>query len=137
MENPEKNRGGRPRKPVDVEVIRKLAALGCTNAEIGAWFELDESTIRKGYSEIVKLGRETGRTTLRRLQWKRCHKGSDVMLIHLGKQLLGQAEKVDQTVYNNPVVVEMPPKDGDDQTTTDADDQSTTGPAAEIPGQLS
>jgi hypothetical protein len=89
--------GGRPRKEIDFEIVRKLAAIGCTNAEIGAWFNCDESTIRGRCSEEVRLGKEDGKTSLRRMQWKRARAGSDTMLIHLGKHMLGQTDKVQVT----------------------------------------
>jgi hypothetical protein len=83
----------RPRKEIDAEGVRKLAALGCTNAEIGAWFKVDEGTIRNRFSEEVALGRENGKTSLRRLQWKAATGGSVPMLIHLGKHYLGQFDR--------------------------------------------
>jgi hypothetical protein len=42
----------------------------------------------------IQKGRDMGRVTLRRFQWKRAEDGSDTMLIWLGKQLLGQRDNV-------------------------------------------
>jgi hypothetical protein len=84
---------GRPRKEIDAEIVFKLARLGCTLREVGAWFEVDESTIRHRFSAIFEQGKETGKISLRRMQWKRARAGSDPMLIHLGKHYLGQSER--------------------------------------------
>jgi hypothetical protein len=124
-----KNLGGRPKKDIDPDMVRRLAAIGCTNREIGAWFDCDEGTIRHRFSDVVAQGKEHGKTSLRRLQWKRAYAGSDTMLIHLGKNVLGQSEKIDQTVHNEPVVVEVPPKN--------AEDQSTAGTTGKLPGEFS
>jgi hypothetical protein len=88
---------GRPRKEVDPEIVFKLAQLGCTYTEIGAWFGCDESTIRARFPEIYHQGKESGKISLRRMQWKRARAGSDPMLIHLGKHYLGQREKSDDS----------------------------------------
>ena len=42
----------------------------------------------------------TGRATLRRLQWQRANGGADTMLIWLGKQMLGQKDKVETEAIN-------------------------------------
>jgi hypothetical protein len=84
---------GRPRKPVDPDIVFKLASIGCTQREIGAWFGVDETTIRYRFTEIYERGKENGKTSLRRMQWKRARAGSDPMLIHLGKHYLGQSER--------------------------------------------
>jgi hypothetical protein len=83
----------RPQKPIDAEIVYKLAALGCTQSEIGAWFNVDEATIRYRFTEIYRQGKENGKISLRRMQWKRARAGSDPMLIHLGKHYLGQGER--------------------------------------------
>jgi hypothetical protein len=44
--------------------------------------------------------RASGRATLRRLQWQRANGGSDTMLIWLGKQMLGQKDKVETEATN-------------------------------------
>ena len=83
----------RPKKyDIDTEEIRKLAKYGMTNVEIADFFGCDESLIRKSYSEFLTKGRAEMKLRLRQLQWKSAEKGNAVMLIWLGKQILGQSD---------------------------------------------
>ena len=56
-----------PRQPADIdgEQVRKLAAFGCTYREIGAWFNVDEKTIRNRFSAEKEQGEENGKMSLR------------------------------------------------------------------------
>lgn len=85
---------GRPRKEIDAEGVRKLAKLGCTNEEIGDFFGVSREFVRTRYMQELILGRAEQKISLRRLQFKRAYAGSDPMLIHLGKNYLGQADKI-------------------------------------------
>lgn len=86
---------GRPLKPVDDEQVYKLAKLGCTQEEIGEFFGCDKATISRRFSTEFELGKAACKTSLRRLQMKKAYSGCTVMLIHLGKVHLGQADKID------------------------------------------
>jgi hypothetical protein len=99
----QKNKGGRPKKDIDAEQVAKLAAMQCSNVEIAAFFDCDEGTIRKRFSEILTKGRERGKITLRRLQWKAAESGNTAILIWLGKQYLGQTEKIENTELDKPL----------------------------------
>ena len=83
---------GRPRKPVDVRQVRKLAEIGCTYEEIAAVVGVHKSQISRSYATHVKEGHERLRTTMRRAQIKAAKAGSAVLLIWLGKILLGQRD---------------------------------------------
>jgi hypothetical protein len=85
---------GRPRKQIDGDGVFKLACLGCTNEEIGDFFGCHADTIRNNFSGELALGRSGMKISLRRLQMKSARAGSVPMQIHLGKQYLGQADKV-------------------------------------------
>ena len=74
------------------EEVQKLSKFGMTNVEIADFFGCDESLIRKSYSEYVTKGRAEMKLRLRQLQWKSAEKGNAVMLIWLGKQILGQSD---------------------------------------------
>ena len=52
------------------------------------------------FQRIVDEARASGRATLRRLQWQRANGGADTMLIWLGKQMLGQKDKVETEATN-------------------------------------
>lgn len=102
---------GRPLKEIDGEEVRRLASIGCTYREIGARFDCDESTVRRRFASEFEQGKENGKTSLRHMQWKRARAGSDTMLIHLGKNYLGQSDKVEQTTRAEPPVIVLPEKD--------------------------
>ena len=83
----------RPKKyNIDKEQVKKLATLGCTNKEIGDFFGCSADLIEKSYSEYLTKGRAEMKMRLRQLQWKSAEKGNAVMLIWLGKQILGQSD---------------------------------------------
>ena len=94
---------GRPIKyKLDKDKIEQLGSFGCTNTEIASFFGCDTSLITKSYSQFLTKGREKGKIRLRQMQWKAADKGNVTMLIWLGKQLLGQADKSEVT-WENPV----------------------------------
>ena len=96
-----KKNTGRPKIEIDSDQVRKLAAMQCTNVEIAAFFDCDEGTIRKRFSDILSKGREGGKISLRRMQWQSAEKGNTSMLIWLGKQYLGQSDKKDLDPESN------------------------------------
>ena len=93
----------RPKKyNIDTKQLEKLAAFGCTNTEIASFFGCSSDLIEKSYSENLTKGRDSGKIRLRKLQWNAAEKGNVTMLIWLGKQVLGQAEK-QEVKWENPV----------------------------------
>jgi hypothetical protein len=86
---------GRPRKVIDYEKARRLAEIQCTIAEIAHVLDVSDTKLKRDepFRTIYEKARETGRTSLRRLQWKAAKAGNTAMLIWLGKQYLGQADK--------------------------------------------
>ena len=92
----------RQKLKIDKEKVEQLASFGCTTSEIGSFFGCDEGTIRNRFSENLTKGKEKGKIRLRQMQWKAADKGNVTMLIWLGKQLLGQADKSEVT-WENPV----------------------------------
>lgn len=97
----EKTRG-RPRKVLNElgkEIIKKLASFMCTEEEIagflGCTVESLKAPCNKEYFlECLKVGRESGKTSLRMAQFKLA-KSSSAMAIFLGKQYLGQKDVVE------------------------------------------
>lgn len=85
----------RPKKEVDIELLEKLASIQCTNDEICSIIKIDERTLQRRFADVIKLGREQGKASLRRLQWEAAKKGNTAILIWLGKQYLGQKDKID------------------------------------------
>ena len=83
----------RPKKyNIDGEQVRKLANYGCTNVEIANFYGCSADLIEKSYSDFLTKGRAEMKLRLRKLQWKSAEKGNAVMLIWLGKQILGQSD---------------------------------------------
>lgn len=86
----------RPRKKIDPILVARLAALQCTYEEIAAVAECSPDTIKRRFASVVAKGREKGKTSLRRAQFKLAAK-SATMGIWLGKQWLGQREPESST----------------------------------------
>lgn len=84
-----------PKKPIDMEIVRKLAHIQCTEQEIASVIGVHRSTLIKNedFQSVYKEALEGGRSSLRRHQFKVAESGNPTMLIWLGKQYLGQADK--------------------------------------------
>lgn len=95
----------RPRIEIDEENFKKLCALQCTLTEIASFFNCSEDTIenwckrnfKKGFSECFKKYSASGKMSLRRWQFKMAEHNVS-MAIFLGKNWLGQTDKVEQTI---------------------------------------
>ena len=96
---------GRPRKVLTEEalkLIESLAHIMCTDEEIAGILDVSVDTLlnedNKGlFRSAIEKGKQGGKASLRREQWKLAQKGNASMLIWLGKQWLGQTDKVEQT----------------------------------------
>lgn len=105
----------RPKKQVDWEVADKAAALFCTGEEIAALCKVSYDTLERrirelGYTSFAEWYEERTADTvksLRRKQLEMALKGDRVMLIWLGKNLLKQAEKIEQTNKDEKVFVNV------------------------------
>jgi hypothetical protein len=87
---------GRPRKILDATRIIKLASNGMTMREIAAFCDVSEDTLRANYSGSIKKGHELRNASLRKRQFDLAMAGNATMLVWLGKQYLGQADKIEQ-----------------------------------------
>lgn len=104
---------GRPGKPrrdsreakIDWDLFQRLCQIHCTVAEIGAVLGMCPKTLSrhvKKYQgckleEYLDRFRGVGRASLRRKQYALAMSGDKTMLIWLGKNELGQADKVEHT----------------------------------------
>ena len=86
---------GRPKKELDYSLIERLAYIQCTQEEIAEIVQVSVRTLQRDdeFCRIYKKAQDSGRSSLRRFQWKAAEKGNPTMLIWLGKQYLGQADK--------------------------------------------
>lgn len=96
-----KRKPGRPRKNISLRALEKLCELNCTQAELAAFFNVSVKTVEhrmahdEPFHDAVERGREKGKLSIRREQIKMARAGNATMLIWLGKQLLGQKDKVE------------------------------------------
>lgn len=101
--------GGCPKKVLTAEgcqLVENLARIGCTEEEIATILEASVDTLmnknnKELFREAIKKGQAECKQSLRRLQFKAAQNGNVTMLIWLGKQLLGQSEKIDTNVNAN------------------------------------
>ena len=98
----EVGRGLRKRVVIPNDVYR-LAQFGSTDREIARWFDIDENTLRYNFSDILEKARTELKHSLRRAQLKLALSGNAVMLIWLGKNILGQQDTPTDTDNNKPL----------------------------------
>ena len=65
-------------------------------SEIAAHFDVCEETLRTNYREAIKKGHELRNASLRKRQFDLAMDGNPTMLVWLGKQYLGQSDKIEQ-----------------------------------------
>jgi hypothetical protein len=100
---------GPKEKTVDWEVLDGLCRIHCTEQEVCDFFNMDDKTLakliwkkyKKKFSELYRQKKSLGKVSLRRRQWRTAvEDGNVTMQIFLGKNYLGQTDKV-ETVYTN------------------------------------
>jgi hypothetical protein len=98
-----KNKGGRPLKVIDYKKLDAMCAIHCTGEECAAILDMDYDTMNrtlkkdghKGFTEYFRIKGSSGKMSLRRKQYDHAMSGNATMLIWLGKQWLGQSDKVE------------------------------------------
>lgn len=90
----------RPKKEIDENLVKELARIFCTMEEIAAVCKCSVDTLERRFADIIKEGQKVGKTSLRRWQYQAAEKGNTVMLIWLGKQHLGQSDKIESNNEN-------------------------------------
>lgn len=95
-----------PRTQKDFKVFEKLCEIQCTVEEVAAAFDCHWQTLAARveekygdkFSQVYKAKRALGRKSLRRAQWDNAIEGKNTqMQIHLGKNVLGQSDKIHHT----------------------------------------
>ncbi len=95
----------RPKKyNIDTKQLQKLASFGCTNIEMADFFGCSPDLLEKTYSEFLTKGRSQMKMRLRQLQWKSAENGNVTMQIFLGKNILGQQDKIETSELDEPLV---------------------------------
>jgi hypothetical protein len=91
---------------LDLEKIEIYASIGCTLEEIAVMCDCSERTLQRRATAAIAKGHERMKTSLRRWQYEKAKSGNTTMLIWLGKQFLGQRDKIDETVREETVIIE-------------------------------
>jgi hypothetical protein len=87
----EDNRG-RKKIELDEELLFKLAECHCSFKEIAYIMGVSAFTLRNRYQHVIDRGNAAGKMRLRKAQYKKALEGNPVMLIWLGKNVLGQKD---------------------------------------------
>lgn len=89
---------GRPRLEFDLRQVEELGRIQSTQAELAAVLGCGLSTVKdrlandEEFAAAYERGVESGKSSLRRLQWKSAVGGNTTMQIWLGKQYLEQRD---------------------------------------------
>lgn len=102
---PTGNPNGRPLTQIDKKTFEGLCRIQCTETEIAGIFECSidavcdwcKRTYGATFADTYKTYADQGKASLRRTQFKLAEK-SAAMAIFLGKNMLGQTDKIEQTV---------------------------------------
>lgn len=90
----------KPRKKVELTEeakIEKLASYGLTNKEIAEALGYDENTLKRNFEIFLTKGKADLKQRLKKKQISVALGGNVSMLIWLGKQYLGQADKSEES----------------------------------------
>ena len=97
----DKKEVGRPKQFYpDMGSVEQLCRLNCTDAEIAAFFDVCLRTVERErqsnpeFNDAIEKGKSYGKLSLRRKQVELANEGNATMLIWLGKQYMGQSDKV-------------------------------------------
>jgi predicted transcriptional regulator len=103
-------------KPIDLKQVEALASMGLTQDEIAAVVGCTSRTLRARADTraALTIGGHKIRASIRRWQYEKAKEGNVAMLIWLGKQLLGQRERIDQEIREETIIIEPIPKSGTD-----------------------
>lgn len=87
----------RPRKQIDTEKLKQLASLGLSSAEMAAVLDCSIDTLERRHMKAMETGRQMRNASLKRKQYEKAMAGNPTMLIWLGKQYLGQRDKMEHS----------------------------------------
>jgi hypothetical protein len=104
-------KAGRRHASIDWKIVARLCEIMCTKQEIAGVLGIHEDTLGNRIKQVFGLDFSAyydqkgakGRASLRRKQFSAAQKGNTAMLIWLGKQWLGQRDKVEQVTLNDPL----------------------------------
>lgn len=78
---------------VPPDEVYKLAAIGCTNAEIAAFFEVNQDTLQRNFKSELTKGKQWSKIRLRKAMFNNaCENMHASVQIFLAKNLLGMSD---------------------------------------------
>lgn len=91
---------------INVDQFEQMCGIQCTEEEIASLFGVSVATLERwckneygrNFVEVFREKRQKGKASLRRRQWLKADDGDTTMLIFLGKQYLGQADRISQSI---------------------------------------
>ena len=91
---------------INKDQFEQMCGIQCTEEEIASLFGVSVATLERwcvntyerGFAEVFREKRQRGKASLRRRQWLKADDGDTTMLIFLGKQYLGQADRISQSI---------------------------------------
>ena len=100
-----KKRGpGRPKAKIDWGIVDRMLEADCEGTEVAAYLGIDPETLYRrcqaeknvGFSEYLRQKKARGDVQLKVKQHAAALKGDKTMMVWMGKQRLGQRDKVEQ-----------------------------------------
>tara|TARA_R100001510_G_scaffold55446_1_gene59374 strand:+ start:1007 stop:1465 length:459 start_codon:yes stop_codon:yes gene_type:complete len=91
---------GRNKVVIPEEEVAQLSQYHCTNKEMADFYNVPLQTFMDNFRDIIDKNRIITKQRLRKAQLDLALKGDRVMLIWLGKQMLGQSENPVSTESN-------------------------------------
>ena len=94
---------GENKNVVPPEEVYKLSAIGCTNAEIAAFFDVKQDTLQRNFASELTKGKQFQKTRLRMNMFKAADNLNPAILIFLSKNILGMSDSPLDTEANAPL----------------------------------
>jgi len=79
----------RPRKKIDLELVRKLAGLGLSQQDIAEFVGCSQSLISRRFLSSYGLGVTQSKKSLRVLMWRQARDGNASITLRLDQRLFG------------------------------------------------
>jgi hypothetical protein len=94
---------------IDLDEVRKLAQMGCTQQEIATLLRFSRRTFanRQDLLDAYEDGKASLCKSLRRRQVEMAMEGNQALLVWLGKNLLGQSDKQEINTNMRDIVVRI------------------------------
>lgn len=94
---------GRNKTVVPPEGVQELAAIGCTDKEIAAFYDVKEETLRYNFKAEIAKGRQYQKTRLRRNMFRAADNLNPAVMIFLAKNILGMSDSPIDSEANAPL----------------------------------